>query len=49
MQLTDSELHFGLFADAREKNEKNSPAPETIQSVRLLLWDGGARLLGSRP
>ena len=45
MQLTDSELRFGLFADAREKKEKNSPAPETIQSLSLLLWDGRVRLL----
>lgn len=38
MQLTDSELRFGLFADAREKKGKKiSPAPETIQSLSLLL------------
>lgn len=38
MQLTDSELRFGLFADAREKKRKKiSPAPETIQSLSLLL------------
>lgn len=47
MQMTDSELHLGLFADAREKKGRggeNSPAPETIHSLSLLLWDSGVHL-----
>lgn len=44
MQLTDGELHLGLFADAREETEKNGSAPETIHGV-VVPWDGGVRLL----